>query len=52
MAASGGRSVVGAGAVVAGEVRGSVVWPGAVVAAGELLVDAIRTTAGRTVLVR
>jgi ADP-glucose pyrophosphorylase len=44
--------VVGAGAVVAGEVRGCVLWPGAVVAAGEVLVDAVRTTAGRTVLIR
>ena len=52
MAASGGRSVVGAGAVVAGEVRGCVLWPGAVVASGEVLVDAVRTTAGRTVLIR
>ena len=27
-------------------------WPGAVVAVGEHLADAIRTTGGRTVLVR
>jgi CTP:molybdopterin cytidylyltransferase MocA len=52
MAASGGRTVVGAGAVVDGEVERCVLWPGAVVAAGELLVDAIRTTGGRTVLIR
>jgi ADP-glucose pyrophosphorylase len=41
--------VVGAGAVVEGQVERSVVWPGARVEAGEVLVDAIRTTAGRTV---
>lgn len=46
---SGGRSVVGAGAVVDGELVRSVVWPGARVEAGEILVDSIRTTAGRTV---
>ena len=50
--ATGGRSAVGAGAVVAGTTRRSVVWPGATVAAAEVLEDAIRTTAGRTVLVR
>ena len=42
LAASGGRSVVGEGAQVDGDVVRSVVWPGAVVAAGERLVDAIR----------
>lgn len=47
--ASGGHSVVGAGAVVTGELVGSVVWPGATVAAGERLVHCVRTTAGRTV---
>ena len=52
LAASGGRSVIGAGAVVDGEVRRCVLWPGAVVAAAEVLVDAVRTTAGRTVLIR
>jgi len=46
------RSVVGAGASVAGDVTDSVVWPGAVVAAGERLDHAIRagrylTVAGR-----
>jgi NDP-sugar pyrophosphorylase family protein len=40
--ASGGRSVVGAGAVVEGEVVRSVVWPGGVVAAGERLVECVR----------
>jgi N-acetyl-alpha-D-muramate 1-phosphate uridylyltransferase len=50
--ASGGASVVGEGAVVAGTVDRCVVWPGARVEAGEHLVDAVRTTAGRTVLVR
>ena len=48
---SGGRSVVGAGAVVEGELVRSVVWPGARVEPGELLVDSIRTTQGRTVQV-
>jgi hypothetical protein len=42
MAASGGRSVIGDGARVDGEVVRAVVWPGGVVAAGERLVDAIR----------
>ncbi len=40
--ASGGASVVGAGAVVRGELVRSVVWAGAVVAAGERLVDSVR----------
>ncbi|HEX2039878.1 MAG TPA: sugar phosphate nucleotidyltransferase [Acidimicrobiales bacterium] len=42
LAANGGRSVIGRGARVEGEVVRSVVWPGAVVEAGERLVDAIR----------
>ena len=42
LAASGGASVIGAGAVVAGEVVRSVVWPGATVRAGERLVEVIR----------
>jgi NDP-sugar pyrophosphorylase family protein len=42
LAASGGRSVVGEGAVVAGAVERSVVWPGGVVGRDERLVDAIR----------
>jgi NDP-sugar pyrophosphorylase family protein len=44
---SGGRSVVGAGAVVEGELVRSVVWAGGVVAAGERLVECVR--AGRDV---
>ena len=51
LAAAGG-SVIGRGAVVEGEVEESVVWPGAVVRAGERLHRAIRTDAGTTVLVR
>lgn len=50
--ASGGASVVGAGAQVEGEVVRSVVWPGAVVHRAERLVDAIRLPGGATVLVR
>lgn len=42
LAASGGRSVVGAGARVQGELVRSVVWDGAVVDAGEVLVDCVR----------
>jgi len=42
LAASGGSSVVGAGARVDGELVRSVVWDGAVVEAGEVLVDAVR----------
>lgn len=49
---SGGRSVVGAGAVVRGTVERSVLWPGAVVEDGEVLVDAIRADARTTVLIR
>lgn len=52
LAASGGGSVIGAGAIVDGEVTRSVIWPGAVVHRGESLVDAVRTTGGTTVLVR
>lgn len=52
LAWSGGRSVVGGGAVVAGTVERSVLWPGAAVRARERLVDAIRTDADITVLVR
>ena len=40
--ASGGRSVVGEGAIVDGELTRSVVWPGGRVGAGERLIDAIR----------
>jgi hypothetical protein len=47
--ASGGASVVGAGAVVTGELVRAVVWPGGRVAAGERLVEAIRVGADLTV---
>ncbi|MEA3055989.1 MAG: N-acetyl-alpha-D-muramate 1-phosphate uridylyltransferase [Actinomycetota bacterium] len=50
--ASGGRSVVGVGAVVEGTIERCVVWPGARVRADEVLVDAIRCDDGTTVLVR
>jgi NDP-sugar pyrophosphorylase family protein len=50
--AAGVDSVIGAGAVVEGEVRSSVVWPGARVHAGERLERAIRADEGVTVLVR
>jgi NDP-sugar pyrophosphorylase family protein len=50
--ASHGASVVAEGAVVEGKVERSVVWSGATVRAGELLVDAIRYEGERTVLVR
>jgi NDP-sugar pyrophosphorylase family protein len=52
LAASGGASVIGDGAEVAGEVVRSVVWPGAVVHRGERLVDAIRAAERVTVVVR
>ncbi|MDD9370735.1 MAG: NTP transferase domain-containing protein [Acidimicrobiales bacterium] len=52
LAANGGASVVGEGAVVAGTVERSVGWSGARVDPGEALVDAVRTDAGVTVLVR
>jgi NDP-sugar pyrophosphorylase family protein len=42
LAASGGRSVVGDGAVVDGELERAVVWPGGIVRRGERLVDAVR----------
>lgn len=42
---SGGASVVGAGAVVAGAVERCVIWPGAQVHAGEHLADAVRARA-------
>jgi len=50
--ASEGASVVGAGASVEGTLVRSVVWPGAVVRTGEVLVDAIRPNDRITVLVR
>jgi N-acetyl-alpha-D-muramate 1-phosphate uridylyltransferase len=52
LAASGGASVVGAGARVDGVLVRSVVWPGGVVWPGEVLVDAIRVGEQRTVAVR
>jgi NDP-sugar pyrophosphorylase family protein len=45
-------SVIGAGAVVEGEVRSSVVWPGARVGPHEHLERAVRADDGVTVLVR
>jgi hypothetical protein len=42
LTASGGRSVVGEGAVVEGQLVRSVVWPGSRVASDERLVEAIR----------
>jgi MurNAc alpha-1-phosphate uridylyltransferase len=50
--ASDGASVVGAGALVAGRLERSVVWPGEEVGPDEVLVDAIRHDQGRTLLVR
>jgi mannose-1-phosphate guanylyltransferase/MurNAc alpha-1-phosphate uridylyltransferase len=54
LAASGGRPVIGDGAVIepGARVIRSVVWPGAQVAAAEVLVDAVRADRGVTVLVR
>jgi len=52
LAASGGASVVGPGARVAGTLVRAVVWSGARVRQGEVLVDAIRAGEGVTVLVR
>ncbi len=52
MAWSGGLPVVAPDARVDGQLERSVVWSGGVVTDGEVLVDAIRTGAGRTVLVR
>ena len=49
LAASGGRSVVGVGALVEGELVRSVVWPDGVVRRGERLVEAIRVGADLTV---
>jgi len=47
--ASGGASVVGAGAVVEGTLERSVVWPGARVLPGEHLVEQVRADTGLTV---
>lgn len=52
LAASGGESVVGAGARVDGTLVRSVVWPGGVVWPGEVLVDSIRAGEHLTVAVR
>jgi NDP-sugar pyrophosphorylase family protein len=52
LAASGGVSVVGDGAVVAGSIDHCVVWPGAVVWPSESLSRAIRMTDIETVLIR
>jgi MurNAc alpha-1-phosphate uridylyltransferase len=49
LAANGGESVVGPGAVVEGELVRSVVWPGGLVAAGERLVESIRVGRDLTV---
>jgi MurNAc alpha-1-phosphate uridylyltransferase len=52
LAATGGASVVGEGAVVHCEVHESVLWPGTLVREGEALVRAIRASDEVTVLVR
>ncbi len=52
LAASGGASVVGEGAVVLGTLDRCVVWDGATVAEGESLSRAIRADEATTVLVR
>jgi NDP-sugar pyrophosphorylase family protein len=52
MTASDGRSVIGRGAVVEGEVDECVVWPGGIVRAGERLRGAIRAGDRLTVLAR
>ena len=52
LTASGGRSVVGPGARVEGELVRSVVWPDGVVHRGERLVDSIRVGETLTVEVR
>jgi MurNAc alpha-1-phosphate uridylyltransferase len=49
LVASGGHTVVGAGARIDGTAEHCVVWPGAVVEAGEHLVESIRTAGGMTV---
>ena len=46
---SGGRNVIGAGAVVEGRVRRSVIWPGGVVRADEDLFEVIRASTALTV---
>lgn len=49
LSANGGISVIGAGCVVKGEIRRSVIWDGCTVEPGECLIDAVRATAGLTV---
>jgi NDP-sugar pyrophosphorylase family protein len=49
---SGGRTVIGEGAVVDGRAERCVLWPRARVERGEVLQDTIRTTGGRTICVR
>ncbi len=49
LAASGGVSVVGAGAVIDGEIERCVIWPDARVEPHERLVDVVRATSGITV---
>jgi MurNAc alpha-1-phosphate uridylyltransferase len=49
LAANGGESVIGPGAVVDGELIRSVVWPDGVVRAGERLVESIRVGSDVTV---
>lgn len=49
MLASGGTSVIGAGAVVEGTIERCVLWPGTRVERREVLVDAVRATASVTV---
>lgn len=48
MAVSAGENVVGEGAIVEGRIERTVVWPGARVETGEVLIDAIRAAAGVT----
>jgi CTP:molybdopterin cytidylyltransferase MocA len=50
--ASGGTSVIGAGAVVDGDIERCVLWEGVTVRRGERLVEAIRCSDAMTVLVR
>lgn len=52
LAASGGASVIGEGAVVLGEIERCVLWPGTIVRDDEVLIDAIRCSSQTTVLVR
>jgi NDP-sugar pyrophosphorylase family protein len=47
--ANGGASVIGAGCVVKGELRRSVIWEGCTVGAGECLTDTVRATDRLTV---